>query len=76
MRHSTGGSRPGFKRIQIVKKTGRHFAQTEPKMAISREPERSVHRYVSTGSAGNRHLQAGMGGMTTGCQRPVSPERG
>ena len=30
-------------------------------MVIFRDPERSVLKYLSTGSAGKRHLQAGMG---------------
>jgi hypothetical protein len=39
----------------------RDSVQTEPKMASLREPERSVLQYVSTGSAQDRRLQAGMG---------------
>ena len=35
-------------------------------MVVFRDPERSVVCYVSTGSAGNHHLQAGMNGVAIG----------
>jgi hypothetical protein len=36
----------------------RHSAQGEPKVVVFCDPERSVLKYVSTGSAEKRHLQA------------------
>jgi len=36
------------------------FGQGESKMVVRRDPERSVHQYVSTGSATKRHLQAAL----------------
>ncbi|MGH6633890.1 MAG: hypothetical protein ACREB0_11045, partial [Sphingopyxis sp.] len=47
--------------------------QGEPKMVISRDPERSVLLYVSTGSAGNHHLQAAMGRISIEAKPPPPP---
>ena len=38
---------------------------SEAKMVVLGDPERSVLQYVSTGSAQNRHLQPGMGRIST-----------
>src|SRR3546814_6668445 len=45
-------------------------------MTAARDPARSVPMYVSAGSAGGRHLQAGMGGMAIGIWRPAPPRKG
>src|SRR5689334_5280613 len=46
-------------------KVCRDPGQAEPKMGGFREPERSVLQYVSTGSVGSRHLQAGITWIST-----------
>lgn len=45
-------------------------------MTVARDPARSILSYVSTGSAGGRHWQAGMGGMAIGILAPGSAPKG